>query len=234
MRHYVFLLLAATTALTAAVSSCGTANPKSEPYVHAELYNRYEAYTGGYTAEAKLSLRDSVSGLDTAYAATGGIAFLGSNLERDIVADDYIRHRGTRVTPPVDRVRYTFQRPDGTVAEVQGALQAWDTLIMGPQPTHNFGFTVYPGDDDDVLLPGESLSALFQPNDGNPVLANIRGPSSPGKGYVFPRGTVGSWPLSTGTITFIRRRTTDIEQEGVVGTLTEEVYSGQIPTAVVN
>ena len=228
------LSLAFAAALAAA--ACGPDGPAPAPYVDAELYHRYDATLGSLTAEAKLTLRDTVAGTDTAYLAPGGVAYLGSNLERTLTGSDFARHRGdVRVgdAAGIDP-RFTFQLPGGEVAEVETHLRPFDTLIMGPLPTHNFGFTVYPGDPADVLLDDETLTALFTPADGTPQLATIVGPTAPEAGYVFPRETVGGWPLGQGELVFIRRRTTALAQPGLRGTLTEEMYSAPIKSAVVN
>lgn len=226
---YLFLLLA--------IVSCGIADvTTTEPYVVADLYYRYEANTGQYTAEAKLTKRDSVLSIDTAYIVDGGVSFLNSGLRNDLKGDRFMRYKNTLSAKPVNGPTFSFKLLSGKQVSIPGTLVPFDSLIMGPQPTHNFGFTVYHTDKTDALAANETLSALFQPDDGNGAkLATIQGPIPAAEGaFKFGRSTVSDWPLTTGTITFIRRRVIPIHMSGVQGQLVEEVYSKPVTTAMVN
>lgn len=239
--------LAALVAL-AAVQACrdgggGPASDAAAAYVEADLYYRYGDQPNTVTAEAKLRVVDSLRGRDTAYVPPGGVAFLGSDLAAATSNARGARYRGTRRLPGgLGAPRFTFVGEGGGPVEVAGALRPFDTLIMGPMPTHNFGFTVYGGAGAEPLREGEALSALFQPDDPAeaPRLASVLGPSpapeAPGApvAFAFPRQTVADWPLGQGAITFVRRRITPLEQAGLRGRLVEEVYYPPIRSAVVN
>lgn len=229
MKASILPLLAAASVLL----SCNAGKSSSE-YVYADVYYRYQASEGGYTAEIKLSRRDSTTGLDTAYLVNGGVGFLGSNLPSDLRDAKFIRYRNVVNAGKTASPSFTFSLPNGEQAMIKPTLQAFDTLIMGPSPTHNFGFTVYPGDLSNALQKNETLSALFEPKVSNAKLATIVGPTNAGDGYIFPRNTVADWPMERGKITFIRRRSTPIKQDGVRGILTEEYYSDAIEEAMVN
>jgi len=225
---YLFLLLA--------VVACGAPSAKTDsPFVVADLYYRYEANTTQYTAEVKLTKRDSVLGTDTAYIVDGGVSFLNSGLRNDMKGDQFMRYKNTVTAKPVDGPTFSFKLLSGKQISIPGTLAPFDSLIMGPQPTTNFGFTVYHMDKSDFLAANETLSALFQPDEGNAKLATIQGPTPASEGaFKFGRSTVSDWPLSTGTITFIRRRVTPISMQGVQGQLVEEVYSKPVTSAMVN
>ncbi len=208
--------------------------PASTRYVAADLYYRYQAIEKTYTAEAKLSLRDSTTGLDSAYLVETGIAFMGSNLPSDLRNEKWVRYRTELSSTQPGDVRFTFPNAEGEQVSIPGTLRPFDSLIMGPSPTHNFGFTVYSTDKNDMLGENETLSVLFEPDDSDARLGTLLGPTTQGGEFRFARETVADWPLSTGTLTFIRRRTTPIDEQGVKGQLTEEVYSKAIRDAMVN
>ena len=229
MKASLFFAVAMILSLASCTSWSG-----SNEYIYADVYYRYQASEGGYTAEIKLTRRDSTTGLDTAYLAEGGVAFLGSNLPSDLRDSKYIRYRNLVKGDDSALPAFTFNLPDGTKATIASTLSAFDTLIMGPSPTHNFGFTVYPGDLSNTLQENETLSALFEPKVSGAKLATIIGPTPVGSGYVFPRNTVADWPLEMGYITFIRRRSTPISMKGVKGVLVEEYYSAPIADGMVN
>ena len=228
MKAFYFLLFSGLV-------SCGSPIAHTEPHVVSDLYYRFEAKTGRYTAEAKMTLRDTILKLDTAYMVDGGVAFLNSGMRSDLIDDRFIRYKSAFQAKPVDGPVFSFKHPSGKQISIPGTLPVFDSLIMGPAPTKNFGFTVYHTDKEDFLADNETLSALFQADDGSAKLATIIGPRPPAEGaFNFARETVSDWPLSTGTITFIRRRVTPIYMEGVEGQIVEEVYSKPVPTAMVN
>lgn len=201
----------------------------------ADLYYRYEANTGQYTSEAKLTIRDTVHHTDSAYMADGGVSFLNSGLRNDLRDDKFIRYKGVITADPVDGPVFSFKLLSGKQVSIPGTLAPFDTLIMGPAPTKNFGFTVYHMNKSDFLAENETLSALFQADDGTAKLATMQGPLPPAEGaFKFTRETVSDWPLTRGTITFIKRRVTPISMDGVEGQLVEEVYSKPVETAMVN
>ena len=221
--------------LISVLVSCSPSNSTNESFVLADLYYRYEANTGQYTSEAKLSRRDSVLKIDTAYMVEGGVAFMNSGLRNDLRDEEFIRYKGITKAAPVDGPVFSFKLLSGKQISIPGTLSPFDSLVMGPAPTKNFGFTVYHMDKTDFLAENETLSALFQTEDGTAKLATMRGPLPPSDGaFKFIRETVSDWPLATGTITFIRRRVTPISMDGVSGQLVEEVYSKPIATAMVN
>jgi hypothetical protein len=215
--------------------SCNSIETNTEPHVLADLYYRYEANTGRYTAEAKMTLRDSIAKKDTAYRVDGGVAFLNSGMRSDIVDDKFIRYKNAFQAKPANGPSFSFKQPSGKQTTIPGTLAPFDSLIMGPAPTKNFGFTVYHTNKEDFLAANETLSALFQPDNDTPKLATILGPRTDvGGAFKFSRETVADWPLTTGTITFIKRRVTPIYMDGVEGQMVEEVYSKPVPTAMVN
>lgn len=220
--------------LFAALVSCnGPAN--DDPFVVADLYYRYEANIGQYTSEAKMTQRDSVLQRDTAYMVDGGVSFLNSGLRNDLRDDRFIRYKGVVKAKPVDGPVFSFKLLSGKQVSIPGTLAPFDSLIMGPSPTKNFGFTVFHTDKSDSLAANETLSALFQADDGTAKLSIIQGPTEPADGaFIFRRETVSDWPLSTGTITFIKRRVTPISINGLRGQIVEEVYSKPVSTAMVN
>ncbi|MFK8056477.1 MAG: hypothetical protein AB8F78_10190 [Saprospiraceae bacterium] len=228
MKAFYFLLLATLV-------SCAAPSSSSQPFVVADLYYRYEANTGQYTSEVKLTKRDSVNNVDTAYMVEGGVSFLNSGLRNDLKDDRFIRYKGVTKAAPVDAPVFAFKLVSGKKVSIPGTLAPFDTLLMGPAPTKNFGFVVYHADKSDFLAENETLSALFQSDDGSAKLSTITGPIPPSDGaFKFPRETVSDWPLTRGNITFIRRRTTPISMDGVQGQLVEEVYSKPVPSAMVN
>lgn len=228
MKAFYFLLLIVFV-------SCAAPSKNIEPHVVADLYYRYEANTGQYTSEAKMTKRDSSISIDTAYMVDGGVSFLNSGLRNDLRDDKFIRYKGILTAKPVEAPVFSFKLLSGKQVSIPGTLSPFDSLIMGPQPTKNFGFTVYHTDKDDFLRENETLSVLFQSDDGAAKLATITGPIPPADGaFKFPRETVSDWPLSTGTLTFIRRRITPISMSGVEGQIVEEVYSKPITSAMVN
>ena len=228
----MIVLLAAV--LTTGLLACGPADSGNREYVQADLYVRYLSEDGKYTAEATLSRRDSTRGLDTVYQSPGGVAFMGSNLKAASRSESAQRYRETIAAQADARPRFTFQLANGSQYEAVGTLAPFDTLIMGPLPTHNFGFTVYPGNERDTLGPNEMLTALFVSDEGQAYSGTLLGPTRPSDGYAFPRNSVAVWPLGQGTLSFIRRRATPLSADGLRGELVEEVYSKARPSAVVN
>lgn len=221
--------------LFVAFFSCNAPGDVAEPYVFTDLYYRYEASISEYTAEAKMSKRDSILRSDTAYMVEGGVAFLGSGMRNDLRDDRFIRYKSVVDAEAVEGPTFTFKLLSGKQVSIPGTLAPFDSLIMGPAPTKNFGFVVYHTNKEDFLAENETLSALFQPTEGTAKLATIQGPLPPANGaFKFIRQTVSDWPLSSGTITFIRRRVTPIFMEGVEGQMVEEVYSKPVQTAMVN
>jgi len=228
MKVLYFLLLATLV-------SCAAPSTSNKPFVVADLYYRYEAGTGQYTAEVKLTKRDSVLKTDTAYMADGGVSFLNSGLRNDLRDDNFIRYKGVATAAPVNNPVFSFKILSGKQVSIPGTLAVFDSLVMGPAPTKNFGFTVYHMNKSDFLAENETLSALFQGDDGSAKLSTITGPLPPADGaFKFPRETVSDWPLTTGKITFIKRRVTPISMNGVQGQLVEEVYSKPVSSAMVN
>ena len=223
-----------TALLVAAAAACVTGPGADAAYVEATLLTRYLAADGRVTAEASLSKRDSTRGLDSLYVSPGGVAFLGSDLKRASRSATAQRYRETVRAASAPDTRFALTNLAGERVTIAGTLRPFDTLIMGPLPTHNFGFTVYPADAADVLGAGEELTALFVPDEGQARTGTILGPSAPGEGYHFPRNSVADWPLGEGTLSFIRRRRTPIAAAGVRGELTEEVYTRPVRSAVVN
>ncbi len=228
MKAFYFLLLSA-------IVSCSVPSVSNEPHVVADLYYRYEANTSQYTAEAKMTLRDSTLKVDTAYMVDGGVSFLNSGMRNDLRNDNFIRYKGITKAEAVDGPVFSFKLPSGKQLSIPGTLAPFDSLIMGPAPTKNFGFTVYHTNKKDFLAANETLSALFLADDGTAKLATMQGPKPPNEGaFTFIRETVSDWPLTTGKITFIKRRVTPISMDGVEGQLVEEVYSDPVVTAMVN
>ena len=225
-----------STCLAATLLLPGLLGCQSQPEdaVVANVYYRYDPVVGSYTVEVELSRTEEGDSIVTAYLPEGGVSFLGSNVENDINEPSYNRFRTDFKSDFVEGAKVTFQGLAAKPITIAATLPAQDSFIIGGHITHNFGITVYSVDTTDRLLPNESLAALYQADDGQSYLGELQGPTKEPRLFQFVRQVVGSWPMGQGSIVFIRRRITPIEQDGVKGMLTEEVYSRPQPTGVFN
>ena len=207
---------------------------ESEEYVFADLYYRYQPADDLWTVEARLTLRDKRGTIDTPYVSPGGVSFLGSDLPQQTSLEGSTRYRSTFPIDIGSEARFTITNVDGERVTINRTLVPYDTLIMGPSPHKNYGFTVYPGDLSDTLTSEERLRVYFIPDNGSAKMATLVGPTPPDQGYIFGRGAISDWPFSSGKFTFARVRTSNFAEDGVLGVMTEEVFSDPITDAVVN
>ena len=207
---------------------------KTSPSLETNAYYRYEHSLGQYTAEIELSQKDQESGQILAYQPDAGVSFIGSAIDADIAQADVARFKGERRVAALQKPYFLFKGPDGKEWRIEGTLAPIDSFTLENQPTHTFGFTVFSPLPNDTLGPNESLMALFEPVEGQAKLATLQGPTATKGVFKFPRETIGDWPLSRGRLTFIRNKITPIEQEGLKGNLTEEVYTRPFEMGVYN
>lgn len=204
-----------------------------KPHLEAYLYYRYDVKTNEFTAEAMFHNIDTAKKIDEVYTPQGGVAFLGSNVDIDIQNKKMIRHRVTRRENKFIQPTFRFKNLDGEPVTIGTELKPFDTLILDRNPTQNFGFTVF-GPEGDQLLINDELSVIFDAENGQAYFATLAGPTLPDGAFKFERKSVGGWPLLRGDMIFIRRRTSDININGVKGKLVEEIYSQAIPTLLTN
>ena len=214
------LLLALSFALGA--GACG---PSSDDTVIADAYYRYDPTISTYTVEVELGRTAGADSVITSYLPDGGVSFLGGNVDNDMNEATFNRFRREVESEFVEGAPITFEGLSAEPVELRATLPKQDSFTIDGHATHNFGLKVYSLDKADVLGANESLAALYQTDAGESFLAELPGPTNTPGLFQFPRKSVSAWPLSQGTVTFIRRRVSPIEAEGVRGTLTEEVYS---------
>ncbi len=217
--------------LAFATAAC---TPASSDTILADLYYRYDPAAGGYTVELELARTNGADSLVTSYLPEGGVTVLGNSLDNDMSEASYNRFRKEIKADFEAGAPVTFQGLSAKPITIAFTLPRQDSIAIGTNPTRNFGLTAYSLDTADRLSENENMAALFQANDGKSYLAELRGPTKTPQIFQFARETVSAWPMGNGKITFIRRRTTPLNIEGVKGSLTEEVYSRPQNTGVFN
>lgn len=213
--------------------ACKDGGASSEAIL-AEAYYRYDPSSRTYTPELTLSRMILADSNLTAYAPKGGVAFLGSNLENDLSEPTYHRYRQEVYASFNPQASFQFSSLSAKPIRLTATLEPMDSLTISGHVTHNFGLSVYSLDKTDLLGSNEKLAAVYESNNGEAKLAEISGPTTSPGIFQFDRTSVAAWPMGQGKVTFIRTRVTPIEQDGVIGTFTEEVYSRTQATGVFN
>ena len=225
MRMSALALLLALGAVACGLGAEGT--------VHADVFSRYDPDVGGYTVEAELSAIGPDS-TRVAYRPAGGLRFLGRELEAVPGDATFAAYRAEVPSAHDPAAALEFEGLSAKPLAIPVSLPPQDSVTVGQAATHNFGLTAFSVDPADRLGPDESLVAVYRSDAGETFLGELHGPSQAPQIFQFHRTAVAAWPVSRGTLTFIRRRVTPLDGAGLRGTLTEEVYSRPQRSGVYN